>query len=144
ARRLVEAGARVVTLAYGRWDWHGKPHGTTFENARHHLPMLDTGLTALIEDLEERGLSDDVSVVVWGEFGRTPKINPQGGRDHWPDCFSVVLAGGGVRGGAVYGASDDWGAYPASDPVTPADLAATLFWRFGIDPASEMRDQTGR
>ena len=84
ARRLVEAGVRCVTLAYGRWDWHGKPHGTTFENAREHFPMLDQGITALIDDLRVRGLDNDVSVIVWGEFGRTPKINPQGGRDHWP------------------------------------------------------------
>ncbi|HLQ45324.1 MAG TPA: DUF1501 domain-containing protein, partial [Planctomycetaceae bacterium] len=80
ARRLVEAGVRVVTLAYGRWDWHGQPHGTTFDNARHHMPMLDLGVSALVEDLHQRGLDRDVSVIVWGEFGRTPKINPQGGR----------------------------------------------------------------
>ena len=84
ARQARRSGVRVVTLAYGRWDWHGKPHGTTFENARHHLPMLDRGLTTLIEDLHQRGLDKDVSVVVWGEFGRTPKINKEGGRDHWP------------------------------------------------------------
>src|SRR5262249_22098848 len=79
ARRLVEAGVRVVTLAYGRWDWHGKPHGTNFENARHHLPVLDQGLTALLDDLKVRGMDKDVTVLVWGEFGRTPKINKEGG-----------------------------------------------------------------
>ena len=84
ARRLVEAGARVVTLAYGRWDWHGRPHGTNFENARDHFPVLDQGLTALLDDLHNRGLDKDVSVIVWGEFGRTPVINKNGGRDHWP------------------------------------------------------------
>jgi uncharacterized protein (DUF1501 family) len=78
------------------------------------------------------------------EFGRTPRINKNAGRDHWPDCFSVVLAGGGVRGGAVYGASDRMGAFPAADAVTPGDLAATLFWRFGLDPRTELRDLTGR
>jgi uncharacterized protein (DUF1501 family) len=83
-------------------------------------------------------------VVVTGEFGRTPKINAQGGRDHWPDCYSVLLAGGGVAGGAVYGASDRLGAQPARDPVRPADLAATIFWRFGIDPATEIHDHAGR
>ena len=83
-------------------------------------------------------------VVALAEFGRTPRVNKTGGRDHWPDCYSIVLAGGGVRGGAVYGASDRIGAYPASDPATPADMAATVFWRFGIDPASEVRDPTGR
>jgi uncharacterized protein (DUF1501 family) len=79
-----------------------------------------------------------------GEFGRTPKINKSGGRDHWPDCYSIVLAGGGVSGGTVYGTSDKIGGYPASDPVTPGDLAATIFWRLGLDPAAEIRDLTGR
>ena len=79
-----------------------------------------------------------------GEFGRTPKINGTAGRDHWPDCYSVLLAGGGVKGGGLYGSSDRLGAYPASDPVRPADLAATIFWRFGIDPATLIRDVTGR
>src|SRR5207244_13336851 len=98
----------------------------------------------LIEDLEARGLLDTTLVMAMGEFGRTPKINPGGGRDHWPDCYTAVLAGGGVHGGAAYGASDRIGAYPAADPVTPADLTATVFWRFGIDPATEVRDQTNR
>ena len=79
-----------------------------------------------------------------GEFGRTPKINGSGGRDHWPDCYTAVLAGGGIRGGQVYGASDRIGAYPAAAPVTPGDLTATVYWRFGIDPAHEVRDQTNR
>ncbi len=91
-----------------------------------------------------RGLLETTLVVALGEFGRTPRLNKNGGRDHWPDCFSVLLAGGGITGGAVYGASDRIGAYPAADPVTPADLAATIYWRFGIDPATELRDQTGR
>jgi hypothetical protein len=82
--------------------------------------------------------------VALAEFGRTPRISPNAGRDHWPDCFSVVLAGGGVRGGAVYGASDRVGAFPAAEPVTPGDLAATVFWRFGPDPRTEIRDRTGR
>ncbi len=95
ARRLVEAGVRVVTLAYGRWDWHGKPYGTNFENARNHMPMLDIGLSALLDDLYDRGLEKDVSVIVWGEFGRTPKINANGGRDHWPavSCACWPAAG---------------------------------------------------
>jgi uncharacterized protein (DUF1501 family) len=79
-----------------------------------------------------------------GEFGRTPRINKEAGRDHWPDCYTVLLAGGGVKGGYVHGASDAIGAYPALDPVSPADLAATIFWRFGIDPATEIHDQLGR
>ncbi len=91
-----------------------------------------------------RGLLESTLVVAMGEFGRTPKVNPSGGRDHWPDCYTAVLAGGGVCGGAVYGASDRIAAFPARDPVTPGDLAATIFWRFGIDPSAEVRDQTGR
>jgi uncharacterized protein (DUF1501 family) len=83
-------------------------------------------------------------VVALGEFGRTPKINSNAGRDHWPHCYSALLAGGGVRGGAVFGASDAHGAYPDADPVTPGDLAATIFWRFGLDPAAEIRDALGR
>jgi uncharacterized protein (DUF1501 family) len=101
-------------------------------------------LTALVEDLEVRGLLDSTLVVAMGEFGRTPKMNAAGGRDHWPDCYTAVLAGGGVRGGSVLGSSDRIGAYPASDPVTPGDMAATIFWRFGIDPDTEVRDQTDR
>ncbi len=94
AHRLVEAGVRCVTLSYGRWDWHGKPYGTTFENARHHLPRLDLGLSTLLEGLHQRGLDRDVSVIVWGEFGRTPRINANAGRDHWPavSCVSWPVA----------------------------------------------------
>ena len=92
ARRLVEAGVRVVTLAYGRWDWHGKPHGTTFENSRHHLAILDRGLCALLEDLRVRGLDKDVTVLVWGEFGRTPCASiKNAGRDHWPQVGCALL-----------------------------------------------------
>jgi uncharacterized protein (DUF1501 family) len=98
----------------------------------------------LIEDLDARGLLDSTLVVTLAEFGRTPRINKTGGRDHWPDCYSVVLAGGGVKGGTIYGASDKFGAYPALDPITPGDLAATLYWCFGLDPATEIRDRIGR
>jgi hypothetical protein len=148
ARRLVEAGVRFVSVYDGvrngqdeNWD----SHADLFRRHRDHLlPPADRALSALIEDLEARGLLDTTLVVALGEFGRTPKINTQGGRDHWPDCFSVFLAGGGVQGGAVHGSSDETGAFPASDPVTPGDLAATIFWRFGLDPASEIRDRTGR
>ncbi|HSQ55397.1 MAG TPA: DUF1501 domain-containing protein, partial [Gemmata sp.] len=96
------------------------------------------------EDLEARGQLDSTLVIGISEFGRTPKINGSAGRDHWPDCYTSLLAGGGVTGGAIYGASDRIGAYPALDPVTPADIAATIFWRFGFDPATEVRDQTNR
>src|SRR5262249_11804005 len=145
ARRLVEVGVRVVTLAYGRWDWHGKPHGTTFENARNHLPMLDRGLTALVEDLDQRGLDGDVSVVVWGEFGRTPKINKEAGRDHWPQVSCALLAGGGMRTGQVIGATNRLGEYAKERPVTFAEVFATLYHNLGIDPhTATVPDLTGR
>jgi uncharacterized protein (DUF1501 family) len=108
------------------------------------LPPADQAFSALIEDLAERGELESTLVVTIAEFGRTPRINGNVGRDHWPDCFSIVLAGGGVRGGTVYGASDRLGAYPADNPVTPGDLAATIFMRFGLDPETEVRDITGR
>src|SRR5262249_23625686 len=146
ARRLVEAGVPFVNVYDFRqqgqnWDAHFKGAN---QHKTHLLPQADQGLSALIEDLDTRGLLDSTLVVAMGEFGRTPKINREGGRDHWPDCYTVLLAGGGVCGGAVYGASDRLAAYPASDPVTPGDLAATIFWRFGFDPATEIHDQLGR
>ncbi len=145
ARRLVEAGARVVTLSYGRWDWHGKPHGTTFENSRHHFPMLDTGLTALVEDLHDRGLSDDVSVVVWGEFGRTPKINPNAGRDHWPAVGCALLSGGGMKTGQVIGSTDRLAGNAKDRPVHFQEVFATLYHNLGIDlTTATVRDLTGR
>jgi hypothetical protein len=147
ARRLVEGGVRFVAVFDGRtngqnanWDSHEK----LFARHRQLIPPSDQALSALVEDLETRGLLASTLVVALGEFGRTPKVNPAGGRDHWPDCYTAVLAGGGVRGGSVYGSSDRIGAYPATDPVTPGDLAATIFWRFGIDADTEVRDQTGR
>ena len=146
ARRLVEAGVPFVNVYDFRqqgqnWDSHAQ---NFVQHKQVLLPPLDQALSALIEDLEERGLLETTLVVVLGEFGRTPKINGSAGRDHWPDCYSVLLAGGGVKGGGLHGASDRLGAYPASDPVRPADLAATIFWRFGIDPATLIRDATGR
>jgi hypothetical protein len=148
ARRLVDAGVRLVNVndkvANGQlanWD----SHENNFSRLKNDLlPPADRALSALIEDLTERGLLDSTLVIALAEFGRTPQINKQAGRDHWPDCFSIVLAGGGVRGGAVYGASDRIGAYPAIDPVTPGDLAATLFWRFGLNHEATIRDITGR
>jgi hypothetical protein len=146
ARRLVEAGVPFVNVSDymvqgANWD----THTLNFAKLKGHLlPPADQALSALVEDLDERGLLDCTLVVVLGEFGRTPRINKNAGRDHWPDCYSVVLAGGGVRGGAVYGSSDKAGAYPDADPVTPGDLAATIFWRFGIDPSTEIQDSTGR
>lgn len=145
ARRLVEAGVRVVTLAYGRWDWHGQPHGTNFENARDHLPMFDQGLTALLDDLRERGLDRDVSVVVWGEFGRTPRINKNGGRDHWPQVGCAVLAGGGMRTGQVIGSTNRFAEHPKDRPVHFQDVFATLYHNLGIDiERVTINDLTGR
>ncbi len=145
ARRLVEAGVRCVTLAYGRWDWHGQPHGTTFDNARHHLPMLDIGLTALVQDLHDRGLDQDVSVIVWGEFGRTPRINANAGRDHWPTVGCAMLAGGGMRTGQVIGSTDRLAERAKDRPVTFQEIFATLYHNIGIDPnRATVNDLTGR
>ncbi|MEX0713164.1 MAG: DUF1501 domain-containing protein [Pirellulales bacterium] len=146
ARRLVEAGVPFVNV----YDFkqQGKNWDTHTDNFNQHkdhlLPQADQALAALIEDLDERGLLDTTLVVALGEFGRTPRINEQAGRDHWPDCYTALLAGGGVRGGYVHGASDKFAAYPSRDPVTPGDLAATIFDCFGIDPATEIRDIGGR
>ncbi len=146
ARRLVEAGVPFVNVYDFRqqgqnWD----SHANNFALHKDHLvPPADKALAALIGDLEERGLLDSTLIVAMGEFGRTPQINGGAGRDHWPDCYSVLLAGGGVQGGAVHGASDAIGAYPAKDPATPADLAATIYWRFGFDASGHIRDQLSR
>lgn len=147
ARRLVEGGVNFVAVFDGQrngqdanWDSHEK----LFTRHGQLIPPADQALSSLIEDLEQRGLLDSTLIVALSEFGRTPKINRSAGRDHWPDCYTALLAGGGVRGGAVHGASDRIGAYPADEPVTPADIAATIFWRFGVDPATEVADQTGR
>ena len=129
ARRLVEAGARVVTVAYGFWDYHGN----NFKNARADLPLLDQAVSALIEDLHLRGLDRDVSVVVWGEFGRTPTINKDAGRDHWPRASCALLAGGGMRTGQVIGATDRLGGEPNERPVTFGEVFATLYHNLGID-----------
>ena len=145
ARRLVEAGVRVVSLAYGRWDWHGRPHGTNFENARDHLPQLDQGLTALLDDLEARGMLDDVTVLVWGEFGRTPRINKNGGRDHWPNVGCALLAGGGMRTGQVIGATNRLGEHPVERPVHFQEIFATLYHNLGINTdRATLNDLHGR
>ncbi|MGE4003808.1 MAG: DUF1501 domain-containing protein [Planctomycetaceae bacterium] len=145
ARRLVEAGARVVTLSFGRWDWHGQPHGTNFDNARDHLPALDQALSALLDDLHERGLERDVSVVVWGEFGRTPLINKGGGRDHWPRVGCALLAGGGIRTGQVIGATNERAEHVTERPVHFQEVFATLYHTLGIDVNhTTLNDRSGR
>ena len=144
ARRLVEAGVPIVQANMGRvqnWDQHGNLFGT-YKNS--HLPPLDLGVSALLEDLHLRGLLDETLVVMTGEFGRTPKVNAQGGRDHWGRAFSVLFAGGGVKGGQVIGKTDKIGADPITQPYSPMDLGATIYSAIGVDPDSEVRDQLGR
>jgi Protein of unknown function (DUF1501) len=141
ARRLVEAGARVVSLSYGRWD----SHGANFDLVRDHGAKLDQCVSALIEDLEQRGMLNDVSVVVWGEFGRTPKINNGAGRDHWPQVSCAFLAGGGIRGGQAIGATNRLGEYAAERPVHMQEIVATLYHNLGVDTATTtISDPTGR
>jgi len=142
ARRLVEAGARVVTLNFGRWDFHSNNFGG-LKNT--HLPQFDQGLSALIEDLYERGLADDVTVCAWGEFGRTPRINANGGRDHWPRVGGGLLAGGGMRTGQVIGATDRLGSDIADRPVHFGEVLATLYHNLGIDvEQTTLPDLSGR
>jgi hypothetical protein len=161
ARRLVEAGVRLVTLVWyyvspkdgnvlNVWDNHGGTPSingiTGYQMLKEFycLPSLDRGFSALIEDLSQRGLLDETLVAMLGEFGRTPKINPQAGRDHWGPCQSVVLAGGGIRGGEVYGASDRQAAYPTQNPVSPEDFIATIYHALGIPCEAEIYDQLQR
>ncbi len=129
ARRLIEAGVRCVTLSFSRWDWHSN----NFGQSRRDFPMLDQAVSALVEDLDQRGMLDDVSVVVWGEFGRTPKINNDGGRDHWPRVSCALLAGGGMRHGQVIGATNRLGEHPIQRPVHFHEVFATLYKSIGID-----------
>ncbi|HEY0981984.1 MULTISPECIES: DUF1501 domain-containing protein [unclassified Schlesneria] len=136
ARRLVEAGVRVVTVAYGFWD----THGNNFGHCRNNLPVVDAGLSALVEDIYQRGLADDVSLVVWGEFGRTPKINKDAGRDHWAPVQSVLMSGGGMQVGQVIGSTDKTAAYAESRPVHYRDVLATIYHNLGIDPHEFVRD----
>ena len=141
ARRLVEAGVRCVTLGFNRWDWHSR----NFGQAREVFPQLDNGLTALIDDLHASGLDKDVSVVVWGEFGRTPQVNAEGGRDHWPRVSCAALAGGGMNHGQVIGATDRMGGEPAARPVDFQEVIATLYHAMGIDTrTATVNDLNGR
>jgi hypothetical protein len=159
ARRLVEAGVPLVTVFWQNdgltnvsvyWDTHNR----NFVDLKTRLmPASDQAFSALLDDLDVRGLLDETLVVWTGEFGRTPRVGQgvvggagagRDGRDHWPHCFTTVLAGAGIRGGTIHGASDRWAAYPARDPVTPADIAASVYHILGIDPALELRDSLGR
>ncbi|MBI1831775.1 MAG: DUF1501 domain-containing protein, partial [Planctomycetes bacterium] len=153
ARRVIEAGARCVTLAFTRWpfgrvlrgdhnwDWHRD----IFPNARETMPLLDLGLSALIQDLHDRDMLHEVAIVVWGEFGRTPRINANGGRDHWPRVCSALVAGGGMRAGQVLGSTSRWAEEPRTRPVHFREVFATLYQRLGIDVGTtQFTDLAGR
>jgi hypothetical protein len=152
ARRLVEAGVGLVNIYSVGFDGFPGPlplswdtHWDNFKFLKNGiLPIQDRGYAVLLEDLAQRGLLDETLVVWFGEFGRSPQINKQAGREHWPAVYSVVFAGGGVRGGAVHGASDKHGAFPVANPVTPQDIAATIYYCLGIDPETRLADRLGR
>jgi hypothetical protein len=150
ARRLIERGVPFVTVNYRGWDTHNdlytrlKEGFTGAKTAVGLIPSLDLALTALMDDLQDRGLLDETLIVVMGEFGRTPKLNPQGGRDHWPRVFSVALAGGGIRGGQIIGSSDRTAESPHDRPVTPGDLTRTIYRLLGIDPDLLLHTSDGR
>jgi len=150
ARRLVEAGVRLVTVTWGPnsgsdsnqcWDTHRRNHHFLKNSL---LPPTDRGLAALVEDLHQRGMLEETLVVAMGEFGRTPQINRDAGRDHWPSVYSIMMAGGGIRGGAVYGESDASAAFPKTDAVTPEDIAATIYHALGVRPETEIHDLEDR
>ncbi len=140
ARRLVEAGVRVVTVAYGFWD----THGNNFSHMKQHLPLFDTGISALISDLHQRGLDKDCTVVVWGEFGRSPKINDKAGRDHWAPVQSALVTGGGMPTGMVIGSTDKTAAYAQDRPIHYRDVLATIYHNLGIDLDAYVRDSSDR
>lgn len=156
ARRLVEAGVKFVTVYFapdiggrrtdsGGWDTHGFDNTRMFEIVdKYHFPITEQTLPTLLDDLEARGLLDETLVVWMGEFGRTPKINANASRDHWPDCYTVLLAGGGVKRGYVHGKSDRQAMFPDENPVPPEDLAATIYYLLGIDPQTQIHDRNQR
>ena len=146
ARRLVEAQVPLITVNWSKlnadqWDTHKKNYPTLREKL---LPPFDQGFAAFIEDLHQRGLLDETLVICLGEFGRTPKINKDAGRDHWPDCYSVVMSGGDIQRGVILGASDRQAAYPVTDPIAPWDLAATMYHLLGIEPDLHIYDRLRR
>ena len=145
ARRLIEVGVRCVTVAFGAWDWHANREGPIEKLSKKYLPLFDHTLSVFLNDLDERGLLARTSVVVWGEFGRTPRINAKGGRDHWPATQSVLLAGGGIAGGRVIGRTDSTGGTPADRPVHVQEVFATLYRNLGIDTGRvKITDLAGR
>jgi hypothetical protein len=140
ARRLVEAGARCVTVAYGFWDTHGQ----NFRHLKQHMPLFDQGISALVEDLYARGLDRTTTLVVWGEFGRTPKINKDAGRDHWSRVNGALLSGGGMRTGQVIGSTDATAGEAKDQPIPYRDVLATVYHNLGIDPNGMVYDISGR
>lgn len=151
ARRLIEAGARVVTLNYSKWDWHGgrntegRKDNSIFVREAEDFPIFDQCMSALIEDLHDRGLDKDCAVIVWGEFGRTPTISARVGRDHWPRVNCALMAGGGMKTGQVIGATDRLGGEAVSRPVTYSEIYSTLYHHLGIDPSTTtVTDLSGR
>jgi hypothetical protein len=144
ARRLVEAGVPMVTLnSVGNRDWD--THGNNFKELKDTLlPPMDRGVSALLEDLSTRGMLDETLVIWMGDMGRTPRMNKGAGRDHWSFCYSVMMAGGGIRGGQVLGSSDRAAAYPSTYPISPGDIATTVYHCLGIDPQTHVTDQQGR
>ncbi len=141
ARRVVEAGARCVTCSFAHFDWHGN----NFKDARKVVPLLDQGVAALVDDLHERGMANDVSVLVWGEFGRTPKINERAGRDHWPKVHAALLAGGGMKTGQVIGSTNRLAEEAEDRPVHMQEVFATMYHNLGIDVAhATIPDNSGR
>ena len=145
ARRLIEAGARVVTLNYSKWDWHGGSYNTIFNREAEDFPVFDQCVSALVEDLHLRGLDKDCTVIVWGEFGRTPTISRQVGRDHWPRVNCALMAGGGMKTGQVIGATDRLAGEAVSRPVTYSEIYSTLYHNLGIDTSfTTVDDLNGR
>jgi hypothetical protein len=144
ARRLVEAGVGFVSVSMGGWDHHGNAGGSIETGIEKNNPPMDQGVCALIEDLHRRGLQQDVLVWVWGEFGRTPRVNREGGRDHWPQAMSVLLSGGGLKMGQVIGATTSRGERPLDRAVTPEDVLATVYRQLGIDSERQFLNSAGR
>jgi len=140
ARRLIEAGVGCVTLAIGGWD----THGNNFTTLKKQLPQVDRGIANLIQDLHDRGLENDVVTVMWGEFGRTPKVNKNAGRDHWPSVMSALIAGGGLKMGQAIGASNARGEVPRDRPYTVPQVLSTIYRAVGIDPAQTFHNGSGR
>jgi uncharacterized protein (DUF1501 family) len=140
ARRLIEAGISCVTLSIGGWD----THGNNFKTLGRQLPQVDRGIANLIQDLHDRGMQDDVVTVMWGEFGRTPKVNGNAGRDHWPAVMSALVAGGGLRMGQMVGSSTERGERPKDSPYTVSQVLSTLYRAIGIDPSMTFPNGSGR